>query len=67
MPLGKMKRTRTNLEPPPTDEERDHYGRIVLELERNERGNPDWVPTYLNGGYQFSERVWALIAERRKT
>jgi hypothetical protein len=29
----------------------------VLELERKKRGIPNWVPTLLNGGSEFTKRV----------
>ena len=43
-----MNRTRTTIDP--SEREWFEARQMVLEAERKERGNPEWVPTYLNGG-----------------
>jgi len=60
-----MIKTKTTDEPQPTDEEWNRAGQIVLKAEREERGDPMWLPNYLNGAYEFGKRVRALIAEGR--
>ena len=37
--------------------------KLVLALERKERGNPDWVPTLLNGSVDFGKRVRKIMLE----